>query len=140
MTAVHRSRRCAALLASLALACGGLLLPAAASAAESLEGRNSFNELSEKAEQETTPAETTSTTKTEESEAHNSSKTILIAAGAAIVLLAGIGFVIVRDARRVAPAGAEDLVDGKRGDDPAARHRKRRAKAKAARRQRKKNR
>ncbi len=123
----------------LLLACGSLLAPAGALAAETLEP-NSFNELSEKASQETTPTETTSTTKTEESESHNSSKTILIAAGAAVVLIAVIGFVIVRDARRVAPAGAEDLGEGKRGHDPAVRHRRRRAKAKAARQQRKKNR
>ncbi len=140
MPAVHRSRRrAAALLAVLLLACGALIAPAGAFAAESLEP-NSFNELSEKANQETTPTQTTSTTKTEESESKNSSKTILIAAGAAIVLLSVIGFVIVRDARRVAPAGAEDLGEGKRGRDPAVRHRKRRAKARAARQQRKKNR
>ena len=47
---------------------------------------------------------------------------------------------IVRDARRVAPAGAEDIGEGSAGHDPAAQHRKRRAKAKAARQQRKKNR
>jgi hypothetical protein len=141
MPAVHRSRRCAAAtLAALVLVCAALVVPAGALAAESLEGRNSFNELSEKANQETTPTETTSTKKTEETESHNSSKTILIAAGAAIVLLSAIGFVIVRDARRVAPAGAEDIGEGRRGHDPAARHRKRRAKAKAAKQQRKKNR
>jgi len=140
MAPVDRNcRRAAALLTVLVLACGALLAPAGALAAESLEP-NSFNELSEKASQETTPTETTSSTKTEESESKNSSKTILIAAGAAIVLLAAIGFVIVRDARRVAPAGAEDLVEGKRGHDPAVRRRNRRAKAKAARQQRKKNR
>jgi ABC-type Fe3+ transport system permease subunit len=140
MPAVHRSRRrAAALLTVLLLACGALLAPAGALAAESLEP-NSFNELSEKASQETTPTETTSTTKTEESESHNSSKTILIAGGAAVVLIAVIGFVIVRDARRVAPAGAEELSEGNRGRDPAVRHRNRRAKSKAARQQRKKNR
>jgi hypothetical protein len=140
MPAVHRSRRRAAALSTvLLLACGALLAPAGALAAETLEP-NSFNELSEKASQETTPTETTSTTKTEESENHNSSKTILIAGGAAVVLIAVIGFVIVRDARRVAPAGGEDLGEGRRGDDPAVRHRKRRAKARAARQQRKKNR
>lgn len=140
MPPVHRySRRAAALLTVLLLACGALLAPAGALAAESLEP-NSFNELSEKASQETTPTETTSTIKTQESETKNSSKTILIAAGAAVVLLAVIGFVIVRDARRVAPAGAEEFVDGTSGHDPAVRRRNRRAKAKAARQQRKKNR
>jgi ABC-type Fe3+ transport system permease subunit len=140
MAAVHRpSRSTAALLTVLLLACGALLAPTGALAAESLEP-NSFNELSEKASQETTPTETTSTTSTEQTETKNSSKTILIAAGAAVVLLAVIGFVIVRDARRVAPAGAEDFAEGKRGHDPTVRRRNRRAKAKAARQQRKKNR
>jgi hypothetical protein len=52
-------------------------------------------------------------------------------------LLAGVAFFIVRDSRRVAPAG-----DGLAGSsrDRAVRLRKRRAKAKAARRQRKRNR
>jgi hypothetical protein len=40
----------------------------------------------------------------------------------------------------VAPAGADDVGEGRPGIDPAARRRNRRAKAKAARRQRKKNR
>ncbi len=55
------------------------------------------------------------------------------------VLLGGIAFFIVRDARSVAP-----VVDGLAGagsaQERAARLRKRRAKAKAARRQRKRNR
>jgi len=54
------------------------------------------------------------------------------------VLLLGIAFLIVRDARRVAPASDEMQTGGSR--DPAARLRKRRAQAKAARRQRKRNR
>ena len=71
----------------------------------------------------------------------NSQKTILIAIVAAVVLLSGIAFVIARDARRVAPATDADL--GRRtvrGRDPAVTMRKRRAKAKAARQQRKRNR
>jgi hypothetical protein len=56
------------------------------------------------------------------------------------VLLLAIGWVIVRDARRVAPAGEADLLDRGSARDTAARMRKRRAKARAARQQRKRNR
>ena len=128
-------------MAALALLACALLAPGGAAAAGSVEGGNAFNELSQKAqEEEPASTATTSTTKTSEGETHNSSKTILLAFVAAGVLLAAIGFVIVRDARRVAPAGPDDVGEGRRGSDPAVRHRKRRAKARAARQQRKKNR
>jgi cobalamin biosynthesis Mg chelatase CobN len=55
------------------------------------------------------------------------------------ILLGGIAFFIVRDARSVAPVG-DALAGGGSAQDRAARLRKRRAKAKAARRQRKRNR
>jgi uncharacterized protein HemX len=62
----------------------------------------------------------------------------LIAAGA---LIAGIAFMILRDARRVAPVPDGQLTaQGRPARDMAAMMRKRRAKAKAARRQRKRNR
>jgi hypothetical protein len=64
----------------------------------------------------------------------------VIAAGAAIILLCGIGFVIVRDARRVAPAAEFEAAAGRSARDNAARQAKRRAQAKAARQQRKRNR
>jgi hypothetical protein len=128
-----------ALVLAVAMIGGGAATPA--QAAESVEGGNSFNELSRKAQQETTPTETTATTTTgAEAEVHNSNKTILIAIGAAIVLLIGIAFVIVRDARRVAPAGAEEFGEGKTGRDVAVRRRNRRSKARAAKSARKKNR
>jgi hypothetical protein len=116
-----------------------LLAPASAPAA-GIEGGNSFNELSRKAQEEPSSTETKPATKTSGSESRNSSKTLLIGLGAAAVLLLAIGYVIVRDARRVAPAGAEEISEGRRGRDAAGRRRNRRAKAKAARRQRKKNR
>ncbi len=56
------------------------------------------------------------------------------------LLLMGIAFVIVRDARRVAPATEGELVEGSTPRHSEAALRKRRAKAKAARRQRKRNR
>jgi hypothetical protein len=127
------------LLAVLALLLLSLAVPPSAPAA-GIEGGNSFSELSRKAEEEEPSTETAATTKNAESETHNSSKTILIGVGAAIVLLLAIGYVIVRDARRVAPAGAEDVAEGRRGRDAAGRRHNRRAKAKAARQQRKRNR
>jgi hypothetical protein len=64
---------------------------------------------------------------------------ILLALVAAIALLVGIAFVIVRDARRVAPV-EDGALTGGAARDTAAQMRKRRAKAKAARRQRKRTR
>ena len=62
----------------------------------------------------------------------------LIAAGA---LIAGIAFMILRDAHRVAPVpDGQVTAAGRPARDVAATMRKRRAKAKAARRQRKRNR
>ncbi len=59
----------------------------------------------------------------------------LIAAG---LLLGGVAFVIVRDARSRAPVVEGAITGGTR--NPEARLRKRRARAKAARQQRKRNR
>ena len=87
---------------------------------------------------ETTTKTTTSTASTETSS--NSSTVIVLALAAAAVLLIGIAFVIVRDARRVAPVPDGQLPGGAAARDPAAELRRRRAKAKAARRQRKRNR
>jgi hypothetical protein len=132
----------------LALA-GAALLPAlgAGAATSALAagaaGGNSFNELTgSPPETQTTPAKTTSKTTrgTSESNSSNSQTTVLVALGAALVLLVGIALVIMRDARRVAPAGEGDLLEARSGSDPAAQLRKRRAKAKAARQQRKRNR
>jgi hypothetical protein len=120
------------------------LLPAFASAgaptavAASVEGK-SFNELTEGQPETTHTTATTATTSTTTT-ASNSKSVILLALGAAVVVLCGIAFVIVRDARRVAPAGEDDLLEARSGHDAAVALRKRRAKAKAARRQRKRNR
>jgi cobalamin biosynthesis Mg chelatase CobN len=56
-----------------------------------------------------------------------------------LLLLGGIAYFIVRDARGMAPAG-DGLASASAAQDRAIRQRKRRAKAKAARRQRKRNR
>jgi hypothetical protein len=88
---------------------------------------------------ETTPTRTTTSTASTETTS-NSSTVIVLALAAAAVLLIGIAFVIVRDARRVAPVPDGQLPGGAAARDPAAELRRRRAKAKAARRQRKRNR
>jgi hypothetical protein len=124
--------------AVLALAGGSV---PAAMAAGTLGGGSSFNELTEEGQTEATTTSTTSTGETKSAtEPSNSKRTILLALGAAVLLLSGIAFVIVRDARKVAPAGDSDLLEGRSARGQAAQLRKRRAKAKAARRQRKRNR
>ena len=90
--------------------------------------------------QETTPTRTEPTESTESTSTSKSSTVVILALGAAIVVLAGIAFVIVRDARRVAPVGEAHVSEGGSARDSAARLRRRRAKAKAARHQRKRNR
>ncbi len=128
------------MLALAALLAAGALC-AAQARATSVEGGNAFNELAQKAQEETTSTATTTTSSTgSTSEPKNTDRTIFIGIGAAAVLLLAIAFVIVRDARRVAPVGPEDVSDGRSGNDPKVRRQKQRAKARAARQQRKKNR
>jgi hypothetical protein len=134
-------------IALLAL-CGALflaLVPAsAAAAAASGAGGSAYNELVGGGAQEqtpTTPAKTSTTPTSATTTSGSNSKTaIFLAFGAAAVLLVGIGFVVMRDARKVAPVGDGPVSSGRPGRDPAARLRKRRAQAKAARTQRKRNR
>jgi hypothetical protein len=123
----------------VALAVAGAAPPAAMSVAP--VGGNAFSELTEKAQQETTPTQTTASTPATQSTSNsNSSTVIVLALGAAVILLIGIAFVIVRDARKVAPAGDGQLTEARSARGSAARLRRRRARAKAARRQRKRNR
>ena len=132
------SRRLASLsvCAILALA---LALAAPATTLAALGGSSAFSELTEgQTQTETTATQTTATGTTAESTS-NSSGVLLIAGAAALLLLGGIAFLIMRDARSVAPAGDGLLGKGGSGHDTAAMMRKRRAKAKAARRQRKQN-
>jgi hypothetical protein len=146
LACVSRTRRVASpsrsiaacLCAVVAMALAGATAPEAMSAAAA--GGNAFSELT-KGGQETTPTTTTATTaSTESTSSSNSSKVVLLALVAAVALLVGIAFVIVRDARRVAPVDDGQLTGGATARDTAAQMRKRRAKAKAARRQRKRNR
>ncbi len=128
---------CLAALLALAVA------PTWAAGAASLGG-SALNNLtkgsSETETASTASTATTATTSTTESEPHNSHTTVLIVLGAAVLLLMGVAFVIIRDARRVAPAGDGELVEGSTSRHSEAALRRRRAKAKAARRQRKRNR
>jgi hypothetical protein len=100
---------------------------------------NSFNELT-KSQPETTTTRTTRTQTNETSGTSNSKVLLFVGFVAAAVLLGGIAFLIVRDARRVAPAGDAELAEARTRSDTAARVRRRRAQAKAARQQRKRNR
>jgi hypothetical protein len=132
------SVRALALAALLAVSLAGMSSTALAA---SVEGGNSFSELSRKAQEQevTTSTESTSSTGTTK-ETRNSKTTILIGIGAAMVLLLGIASVIVRDARRRAPAEDPGDIEARVNRDLALQQRKRRAKAKAAREQRKRNR
>jgi hypothetical protein len=112
-------------------------VPATSQAA--LGGGSAFSELTEgQTQTETTPTETTTTVASTETTS-KSGGVLVIAGGAALLLLGGIAFLIMRDARNVAPAGDGLLGKGGSSRDTAAMMRKRRAKAKAARRQRKQN-
>jgi len=108
-------------------------------------GSNAFSELSSGAGSEagTTATKTVTAAGTSTQTTTGPSKIlILLALVAAVILLSGIAFVIVRDARRVAPASEADLaeVEARSAHDAAVRLRKRRAKARAARKQRKRTR
>jgi hypothetical protein len=73
------------------------------------------------------------------SSSSNTGTLMILALVSAAALLCGIAYMILRDARTVAPVGDGPVGGGSAGSS-AARLRKRRAKAKAARRQRKRNR
>ena len=125
------------LCAVLALALAGANAPVAMSAA-SLAPNGALSELTEGGQ--TTATQTTATSATTTEATTNSKTVIILALVAAFALLIGIAFVIVRDARKVAPAGDSQLTAGGSARDSAARLQRRRAKAKAARRERKRNR
>ena len=131
-------RRAKSLLVFVALLLPSLCVGASGATAAGLGGSNSFNELT-KGQPETTTNQS-STQAPESSRPSNSHTLLLVGGAAAVVLLGGIAFAIVRDARRVAPAGDVQLTEERARRDSAARVRRRRAQAKAARRQRKRNR
>jgi hypothetical protein len=127
-----------ALCAALALASVGV--PAAGAAALS---SSQLGELAKKAQEEeasSTAHSPANVKRASEEEAKSpiSSTVAILGVAAIVVLLGGIAFVIVRDARSVAPA-VDGPVEGTVRKSEAA-LRKRRAKARAARAQRKRNR
>jgi hypothetical protein len=99
---------------------------------------NSFSKLTEKSGEEEATTRT-SKQKTESSSGALSTGVLLPLLIVGGGVLAGIAFLILRDARGVTPAGDLFAATGN-AEARAARLRKRRAKAKAARRQRKRNR
>jgi len=135
-----RTRRLHAIACALCLA--ALLALAGTPALAASTGLGSSGALSKLTEEpEQTETTSTATTASTSSEPHNSDTVLVLGLGAAVVLLGGIAFMIMRDARRFAPAADVDLLEG----GSSARHtqaalRKRRARAKAARQQRKRNR
>jgi hypothetical protein len=133
----HRAAVCLACLALLLGVVGSVSAPVALSAGFS--GGGALSELTE-SQPETTSTATTPTTAVGEESSSSSKSVILLATGGALLLLVGITFFIVRDMRRVAPVGDEDLIEASTAQEAAIRVRKRRAKAKAARQQRKRNR
>jgi len=138
VAARRKSRRWTAACALLSLACTCALAPAAL-AAGSLN-----NELAEKVQQQEaeTPATTATTNPSSSSESGGgtSTKTLVIVVAAAGAVLGTIAFVIVRDARKVAPVTEGGLGDAGTSRRAEAQLRRRRARAKAARQQRKRNR
>jgi hypothetical protein len=124
----------------LLLAFTGPAASTALAAGSSVNSEGAFNQLSEAATKESTQTQKTETTATTTEPTSNSKRTIIIALVAAVVLLSAIAYVIVRDARRVAPASDPSLVEARSAQDHAVALRKRRVKAKAARRQRKRTR
>jgi cobalamin biosynthesis Mg chelatase CobN len=120
---------------------------AAAAGAETPSSSNAFGAPSESSSNLTSSAageEEESTAKTATTASGTSLSTIstgvVIPVGVVcIVLLGGIAFLILRDARSVAPVG-DGLGSRSTAQENAVRRRKRRAKAKAARQQRKRNR
>lgn len=127
------------LLAATLIAVALFAVRAPAGFAAGLGNSGALNELTEPEAESTTTKSTTTASTTSTSSSSTSGTVLIVALGAAVLLLGGIAFVILRDAHRVAPAGEADLLE-RPARDTAAMQRKRRAKAKAARQQRKRNR
>jgi hypothetical protein len=138
LASIVRALRRTALLLCLGACLGAAFALPAVAAAELSSG--GIVEQANKAQEEETKTATTATTATAEKEASSSipGSLVILALAAGGLLLGGIAFVIVRDARSVAPV-VEGPPSGN-SRNPEARLRKRRAQAKAARRQRKRNR
>jgi hypothetical protein len=112
---------------------------ASSSEAFSAPSESSSNLTGSAAGEEEENTATTATTASGTSLASVSTGVVIPVAIVSIRLLGGIAFLILRDARSVAPAG-DSLGGRSTAQEHAARRRKRRAKTKAARQQRKRNR
>jgi hypothetical protein len=136
MTPIRRAAL--ALCAVLALV-GSAGLPAIANAELSASG--GIQEYINKAQQQQETTATTATVASEKETASSSisSSLVLLAVAAAALLLGGVAFVIIRDARSIAPV-AEGSASGTGSRNAEDQLRRRRAKAKAAKQQRKRNR
>jgi hypothetical protein len=138
---VRSPRLLGCLCALVAFGAFGACTPLATAA--SVGGGSAFSELTEGGKE--TSTETTASTATKEASTSgsgaNTGTVLLLGLIAAGVLIGGIAFLIMRDAHRVAPVPEGQLTGvGRPARDPAVTMRKRRAKAKAARAQRKRNR
>ncbi len=139
-----RDARVLCCLCALAALLGvGLRAPVARAA--SVGGGSAFSELTEGGAETSSTATTASTAATESSAStssnSNTGTVLVLGLIAAVGLIGGIAFLIMRDAHRVAPVPDGQVGGmGRSARDPAVTMRKRRAKAKAARRQRKRNR
>jgi hypothetical protein len=137
MRAIRRTAPVMCILLALLVGAG---LPGAAAAAE-LSAGEGLVERANKAEQEEGSSTATTTSAKQETETSSSSGTgtvLILSLLAGGLLLGGIAFVIVRDARTAAPVVEGATPGGSRNQQ--TRLRKRRAKARAAKRQRKRNR
>ncbi len=132
-----RASACVLCLAAV-LAFVGAGAPAAV--ATSLGNGGALNRLTEEQPEETETKTAASTTAAASSETHNTSTLLLAGVGVAAVLLIGIVFLIMRDLRSVVPATDGELFEGSTPRHSEEALRRRRAKAKAARKQRKRNR
>lgn len=108
------------------------------SLAQTAASKKALQEAVQKALKSKTAGKTASSTETTGGAQESKTSTpMIMALVAGVLVLGGIAFVIVRDARSVAPV-VEGATGGTR--NPEGRLRKRRAQAKAARRQRKRHR
>lgn len=141
MTRARHATLALCLLFALALSAA---LPGAALA--ELSSGHIIENANKQSEEEAAKQSATSTTAEKEKERESSQSLpgglVLLGVGAAVILLGGIAFVVVRDARSHAPIpeGGPGAVGSSSRVHSESHLRRRRAKAKAARQQRKRNR
>ena len=105
--------------------------------AQTAASKKALQEAVQRALKSKTAGTTTASTETSGAQESKTSTPMILTLVVGVLVLGGIAFVIVRDARSAAPV-VEGMTGGTR--NPEGRLRKRRAQAKAARRQRKRHR